>query len=57
MLLTEASRCVLLRPEAWVLEERGQLPIRGKSEPVALYAAVGLDKRMGREGSGLTAEA
>jgi adenylate cyclase len=37
VLLTEATRC-LLTDEAIAVEERGELELKGKSEPVALYA-------------------
>jgi adenylate cyclase len=37
VLLTEATRCLLTDPSIEV-EERGELPLKGKSEPVALYA-------------------
>jgi adenylate cyclase len=37
VLLTEATRCLLTDPTIGV-EERGELELKGKSEPVALYA-------------------
>ncbi|MEA2472542.1 MAG: adenylate cyclase [Thermoleophilaceae bacterium] len=37
VLLTEASRC-LLTDDRIEVEPRGELPLKGKSEPVALYA-------------------
>ena len=37
VLLTEATRCLLTDPEIEV-EERGELPLKGKSHPVALWA-------------------
>jgi adenylate cyclase len=39
VLLTEATRC-LLTDDAIDVEERGELPLKGKSQPVALYAPV-----------------
>jgi class 3 adenylate cyclase len=38
ILLTEATRCLLARPDV-VLEPRGAMPLRGKAEPVPVYAA------------------
>jgi class 3 adenylate cyclase len=37
VLMTDATRCLLTDPEIQV-EERGDLPLKGKSQPVALYA-------------------
>jgi adenylate cyclase len=54
VLLTGAVRDLLERPEAWMLAGRGELPIKGKSDPVTLYAAAGLDIRISRAPSGLT---
>lgn len=45
VLLTEATRCLLERPEQLGIEERGILPLKGKSEPVRLYAATQVDER------------
>ena len=38
ILLTEATRCLLTRP-AVDIEERGVIELKGKSDPVPLYAA------------------
>ena len=40
VLLTEATRCLLERPERFTLEPRGALELKGKSDPVPLYAPV-----------------
>jgi adenylate cyclase len=48
VLLTEATRC-LLESEAVELEPRGSIPLRGKSEPVPIYALAG-------RGAGVTPE-
>jgi len=45
------------RPEAVRLEPRGELPLKGKSDPVPLYAAAVVDARPMAEGERLTAEA
>src|SRR5437762_12014685 len=37
VLLTEASRCLLTRDEI-PLEERGAIPLKGKAEPVPIWA-------------------
>lgn len=39
ILLTEATRRLLSEEERDGLEERGEVPLRGKSEPVPVYAA------------------
>jgi len=39
ILLTEATRRLLSEKERDGLEERGEIPLRGKSEPVPVYAA------------------
>ena len=58
VLLTEATRCLLERPEAVSISARGALPLKGKSEPVGLYAAgPDVDERMTGARSGLIAEA
>jgi class 3 adenylate cyclase len=46
VLLTEATRCLLTDP-AIEVEERGELPLKGKSDPVALYAPRVGDSREG----------
>jgi adenylate cyclase len=58
ILITEATRCLLERSYEGELEPRGAIDLKGKSEPVALYAfPVSLDERpMSREAR-LTAEA
>jgi class 3 adenylate cyclase len=45
VLLTEATRCLLRRPEEFKLEPRGDLELKGKSEPFPLYAAGPRDRR------------
>jgi adenylate cyclase len=56
VLLTEATRCLLGRGDDYRLDPRGEVPLRGKSQPVPVYAATVLDERM-REGEAeLTAE-
>jgi adenylate cyclase len=58
VLLTEATRCLLERPERAALEERGALPLKGKSDPVPLHAAVlGLDESISAGHERLTAGA
>ena len=57
VLLTEATRRRLKRPRAVRLEARGELPLKGKAEPVPLYAAAALDARSTADGERLTAEA
>jgi adenylate cyclase len=56
VLLTEATRCLLERDD-YELEERGEVPLRGKSEPVPIYAAKVLDERTSEQQPELTAEA
>ena len=58
VLLTEATRCLLDGSQNGHLEVRGELPLKGKSEPVGLYAADGrLDERSTSARSPLIAEA
>jgi class 3 adenylate cyclase len=57
VLLTEATRCLLTRPEQFGLEERATLPLKGISEPIRLYAATRVDKRMSSAPDSLIAEA
>jgi len=57
MLLTEATRCLLERPEAVVLSQRGSIPLKGKRDPVPIYAASVLDERPTPATTGLIAEA
>jgi len=45
VLLTEATRCLLERPDEFGIQERGTLPLKGKREPVLLYAAARVDER------------
>ena len=45
MLITEATRLLLERPGDLALQERGTLPLKGKTDPVALYAATSVDER------------
>jgi len=57
VLLTEATRCLLTRAPV-PLEERGEMELKGKSDPVPLYAAVlGVDGRSTPGAPSLTAEA
>ena len=56
VLLTEATRCLLERDDQ-ELEPRGELPLKGKSEQVSLYAAQALDERTRSAGPPLIAEA
>jgi len=57
ILLTEATRCLLTRP-AVELVERGVIELKGKSDPVPLYAASpAVDVRTSRTTPRLTAEA
>ncbi len=56
VLLTEATRCLLERSEV-ELQERGEVPLRGKSEPIPVYAAEVLDERPRVPEPRLTAEA
>jgi adenylate cyclase len=56
ILLTEATRCLLEREVE--LEERGEVSLRGKSEPVPVYSVpVEMDERSTAEGPRLTTEA
>jgi adenylate cyclase len=55
ILLTEATRCLLEQSEVDV-EPRGDVPLRGKSEPVPVYA-VPLDERTTARPTELTADA
>ena len=45
VLLTEATRSRLRRSAGFQLEPRGELPLKGKAEPVPLFAASALDTR------------
>jgi len=45
VLITEATRLLLERPGDLALQERGTLPLKGKTDPVALYAATSVDER------------
>jgi class 3 adenylate cyclase len=57
LLLTEPTRCLLERSSAEV-EPRGEIELKGKSEPVPLYAcADSLDERSISRQAGLTADA
>ena len=57
ILLTEATRCLLERT-AEGLEDRGEIPLKGKSDPVAIYAArARLDGRSSAGAQRLIAEA
>jgi adenylate cyclase len=57
VLLTEATRCLLDRDDL-PLEARGEVALKGKAEPVPVYAApVKADERSTPEGPRLTAEA
>jgi adenylate cyclase len=44
VLLTEATRCLLERAHG-ELEPRGEVPLKGKSDPVTVYAPEALDER------------
>jgi adenylate cyclase len=44
VLLTEATRCLLERSHGGV-EARGEVPLKGKSDPVTVYAPQALDER------------
>jgi adenylate cyclase len=56
ILLTEATRCLLERGVE--LEERGEVPLRGRSEPVPVYSVpVEMDERSMPESPQLTTEA
>jgi len=39
VLLTDSTRCLLERPDDHELAERGALPLKGKRDPVPIYAA------------------
>src|SRR3954447_6058467 len=57
LLLTEATRCLLERSNA-ELEPRGEIELKGKSEPVPLYAwSDSLDERSTSRQARLTADA
>lgn len=57
ILLTEATRCLFTRP-VHDLEERGAIDLKGKSDPVPLYAASApVDERTSRTTPRLIAEA
>jgi class 3 adenylate cyclase len=57
ILLTEATRCLLERTDG-ALEPRGEIELKGKSEPVPLYASpVSMDERPMPGPARLTAEA
>ena len=47
VLITEATRCLMTRSD-FELEPRGSIPLRGKSDPVPIYAA---RKRDGEDGA------
>ena len=55
ILLTEATRCLREQVDADI-EPRGEIALKGKSEPTGIYA-VSLDERSSRERRPLTAEA
>jgi class 3 adenylate cyclase len=38
VLLTEATRCLLANPDSDDLEPRGAIPLRGKTDPIPIYA-------------------
>jgi adenylate cyclase len=56
VLLTEATRCLIERDHV-ELEPRGEVPLKGKSDPVTVYAPQGLDERSMPERPPLTADA
>jgi adenylate cyclase len=56
VLLTEATRC-LLEGEHPDLEPRGEVPLKGKAQPVQVYSARPLDERTIPEAPSLTADA
>ncbi|MFL5866822.1 MAG: adenylate/guanylate cyclase domain-containing protein [Thermoleophilaceae bacterium] len=57
ILITEATRCLLESFDGEV-EPRGEIELKGKSEPVALYSCpISLDERSMPRQAGLTAEA
>src|SRR4051794_39003088 len=56
VLITEATRCLLERVDA-ELEPRGEVALKGKSDPVAVYAARQVDGRSTSERPRLTTEA
>jgi adenylate cyclase len=56
VLITEATRCLLDAAEPKLLE-RGEVPLKGKSEPTPIYALAALDGRSSAVGSRLTAGA
>lgn len=56
ILVTEATRCLLERD--WDIDPRGEAPLRGKSEPVTIYAVpTPVDERTSAAVSRLTADA
>jgi len=57
VLLTEATRCLLERPEGVDLSQRGAIPLKGKRDPVPIYAVAVLDERPTPARTGLIAEA
>ena len=56
VLLTDATRCLLGR-EPPELEPRGEVPLRGKREPVQVYSARPLDERTTEQAPPLIADA
>lgn len=57
VLLTDATRRLLRHPEPVPLEPRGELPLKGKSEPISLWAASAVDGRPTSATQRLTAHA
>ena len=57
VLLTEATRGALEQPDRVRLEPRGELPLKGRSAPVPVYAATALDRRSTPDAERLTADA
>jgi class 3 adenylate cyclase len=58
VLLTEATRCLIERPDRVTLEPRAAVELKGKSEAVPLYAAVlAVDGRTSPGAARLTADA
>src|SRR3954452_16985830 len=49
VLVTEATRCLLERTQGGV-EARGKVPLKGKSDPVTVYAPQALDERPSSHG-------
>ena len=56
VLLTDATRCLLERTDM-DLEPRGKVPVKGKSDPISVYAAPVMDGRSIQAAERLTAEA